>query len=343
MSTITLRNIKGSALTFTEMDNNFSNINTDKLENVVEDTTPQLGGDLDVNGNKITSASNGDIDIEPNGTGNVLLGNFTFDADQTVGAGQDNYVLTYDNGTGTISLEAAASGGISNVVEDTTPQLGGDLDVNGNSIVSSTNGNITIAPNGSGDIQLTPNTGNVDIDYATWPSADGSANQYLQTDGLGTLTWATVTPGISDVVEDTTPQLGGDLDVNGNDIVSVSNGNINVTPNGTGKTNLSNITYSEAVYTGLGTSGTLTPDPANGPVQTVSLTGNITINALGGTPAAGDSVTVIIDTNGTGRTLTSTMLFAGGSKTLSTTDTTDILTIFYDGTTYYASLATNFS
>jgi len=81
------------------------------LTDVVDDTTPQLGGNLDVNGNKIVSVSNGDIDIEPDGTGNVLLGNFTFDADQTVGAGQDNYVLTYDNGTGLISLEASAGGG----------------------------------------------------------------------------------------------------------------------------------------------------------------------------------------------------------------------------------------
>ena len=41
--------------------------------------------------------------------------------------------------------------------------------------------------------------------------------------------------GVSNVVEDTTPQLGGDLDVNGKDIVSTSNGNIEFTPNGTGK------------------------------------------------------------------------------------------------------------
>ena len=105
-----------------------------KLANVVEDTTPQLGGNLDVNGNKIVSTSNADIDIEPNGTGNVLLGNLKFDADQTVGAGQDDYVLTYNNSAGTISLEAAAGGGISSVVEDTSPQLGGTLDANGNTI-----------------------------------------------------------------------------------------------------------------------------------------------------------------------------------------------------------------
>lgn len=43
----------------------------------------------------------------------VDLGNFAFDVDQTVGAGQDNFVLTYDNGSGLISLEAAPGGGSS--------------------------------------------------------------------------------------------------------------------------------------------------------------------------------------------------------------------------------------
>ena len=41
--------------------------------------------------------------------------------------------------------------------------------------------------------------------------------------------------GLSDVVADTSPQLGGDLDVNGQDIVSTSNGNISLLPNGSGK------------------------------------------------------------------------------------------------------------
>ena len=99
---------------------NFTGFTTDDLTegstnkyntDVVADTTPQLGGALDVNGQKIVSVSNGNIDIEPHGTGDVLLGNFKFDADQTVGSGQDNYVLTYDHSTGKISLEASAGGG----------------------------------------------------------------------------------------------------------------------------------------------------------------------------------------------------------------------------------------
>ncbi len=126
----------------------------DVLQDIVNDTSPQLGGNLDVNGNKITSVSNGNIDIEPHGTGNVLIGNLTFDADQTVGAGQDNFVLTYNNSSGLIVLESNASGNLSNVVEDTTPQLGGNLDVNGQSLVTTSNGNIVLAPNGTGHTQL---------------------------------------------------------------------------------------------------------------------------------------------------------------------------------------------
>ena len=44
--------------------------------------------------------------IAADGSGDISLGNFKFDSDQTVGAGQDDYVLTYDNTSGKISLEA---------------------------------------------------------------------------------------------------------------------------------------------------------------------------------------------------------------------------------------------
>ena len=76
-----------------------------------------VDGNIELSNGKIVSSSNGDIDIEPNGTGNVLLGNFKFDADQTVGVGQDNHVLTYDHAAGTIGLEASAGGG-ANMVQD---------------------------------------------------------------------------------------------------------------------------------------------------------------------------------------------------------------------------------
>ena len=43
------------------------------LSNVVEDTTPQLGGNLDVNGKTITSASSGDVVITADGTGQLKI------------------------------------------------------------------------------------------------------------------------------------------------------------------------------------------------------------------------------------------------------------------------------
>lgn len=57
-------------------------------------------------------------------------------------------VLKY-NGTNWVASTPSA-GGISDVVDDTTPQLGGNLDVNGFSIVTTSAGNIEIAPDSSG-------------------------------------------------------------------------------------------------------------------------------------------------------------------------------------------------
>ena len=51
----------------------------------------------------------------------------------------------------------ASSAAISNVSEDTTPQLGGDLDVNGNDLVSTSNGNISLLPNGTGKVIIDGN------------------------------------------------------------------------------------------------------------------------------------------------------------------------------------------
>lgn len=138
-----------------------------------------------------------------------------------------------------------------------------------------------------------------------------------------------------------TPTLGGNLNVSTYSIVSTSNGNIAITPNGTGRTQATRLNYNEAIHSLGTTSGTITPDAANGNVQTITLNGNLTFSAFSN-PVAGQSITLIINTNGTNRTLTSTMKFAGGENTLSTTSTTDIISVFYDGTNYWASLAKDF-
>ena len=64
----------------------------------------------------------------------------------------------------------------------------------------------------------------------------------------------------TDLSNDTSPQLGGDLDVNSNDIVSTSNANISLLPNGTGK----------VVIDGNGSSGGVSIDDGNIDIRTAT-------------------------------------------------------------------------
>ena len=90
------------------------------LAAVVDDTTPQLGGNLDVNGNDIVSTSNADIDIIPNGTGDVNLGADAVqigdnDANATLTTqGTGDLILNTNNGTnaGTVTLADGSNGAI---------------------------------------------------------------------------------------------------------------------------------------------------------------------------------------------------------------------------------------
>lgn len=62
-------------ITFATFNTTANTVNvSDSATDVVGDTSPQLGGDLDVNGNSIVSTSNADINITPNGTGRVVFG-----------------------------------------------------------------------------------------------------------------------------------------------------------------------------------------------------------------------------------------------------------------------------
>ena len=80
------------------------------LANVIEDTTPQLGGDLDVNSQKITSAANGSIVIEPNGTG-ALIGNNTDGTPNARGANAVDWQLQRTAATEVASGAQSTVGG----------------------------------------------------------------------------------------------------------------------------------------------------------------------------------------------------------------------------------------
>tara|TARA_R100001510_G_scaffold3301_1_gene2618 strand:+ start:119 stop:907 length:789 start_codon:yes stop_codon:yes gene_type:complete len=128
------------------------------------------------------------ITVTPNDQSKLYLVNNTTSQSVVFTQGSGGNVTILAGASAWIYGDGAGSGAQvralpSDVVGDTTPQLGGDLDVNGNSIVSVSNGNIAITPNGSGKVVL---------DGLSYPTADGTNGQYLQTDGSGSLSFSTV-------------------------------------------------------------------------------------------------------------------------------------------------------
>lgn len=109
--------------------------------------------------------------------------------------------------------------------------------------------------------------------------------------------------------------------------------------------------YKETVFELTTTSaGTINVDVADGPIQKINLTENVTFTGFVNAEN-GQSVTLILVQDGTGsRTFTeslssaSLMLFAGGEQTLTTAaNSTDILSIVFADGIYYASLAKGFA
>jgi len=242
--------------------------------------------------------------------------------------GTANQVLQTD-GSGTLTFATVSGSGLSDVVDDTTPQLGGNLDVNGNSIVSASAGNIAITPD---------TTGSIILDGQNWPQADGSANQFLKTNGSGQLSYATVTQAtgneLENVVEDTTPQLGGNLDLNSNNITGT--GDITITGD------IKPTTYQETV--GTESSGTL--DLSTGNVFSHAPSANVTY-VFSNPPSSGTAFgfTLKVTPSATiTQTWPASVDWAGGTAPDATASgETDIFTFYTQdgGTTYYGFQAGN--
>ena len=156
--------------------------------------------------------------------------------DVTITSAANNDVLTYNNGVwGSAALPTPPAAGIQSVSEDANPQLGGALDVNGNSIVSTSDGNITLAPNGTGRVVLSG------IQY---PNVNGTDGQVLTTNGTGVASWATAAGGgasfaIVRITAAKGTQISGDLwrstiteELDSGNIISISSNQFNL-PAGT--------------------------------------------------------------------------------------------------------------
>ena len=252
----------------------------------------------------MTNATNADIYITPVGTGKLIVAN-----DMNIGKGAAGVTVlsNWNNSNTFILFKNRNASGV------------GQVEIKNNNVeISAGTGSNT------GDIVL--KTGGSGRSVAV---GDGT-NQALITSAIPLV-------GTSDLK--VAAGTGGAIVLG-----SASNSNITITPNGTGETIINNLVATEIIVANGNTgAATLTPNAALGAVQSYTVTGNITLNAFG-TPLAGQSITLIMTIGGAGSfTLTSSMKWAGGSKTISTAvGAIDIITVYYDGTTYFASLSKGF-
>jgi predicted RecA/RadA family phage recombinase len=191
---------------------------------LVDDTTPQLGGDLDVNGNKITSASNGNITIDPDGTGAIIMksDDIQFDGGGVFGG----KIKLYESdiaGSNFVAISAplAVTADTTLTLPDGAGSAGQALTTNGSGTLSWSSFVTSANPTVSGLLSVEEggaDTGRIalyDIDGSNYvlikaadtiasnvtfvlPAADGSANQVIKTDGSGNLSFVDQSTGTVD-------------------------------------------------------------------------------------------------------------------------------------------------
>ena len=186
--------------------------------------------------NTLFFCATGDRNIGIGAGGSGALGNIT-NGDYNIGIGEQ--AGRFWNGSALNNIAIGKNAGPSALIDEDdklyignaagVPFIGGDMGTGAFQI--------------SGTMRLTERADHIGTPAATFGELwvrTATPNELVFTDDAGTDHNLTAS-GIADVVDDTAPQLGGNLDVNGNDIVSVSNGDIGIIPNGTGKTKITNI------------------------------------------------------------------------------------------------------
>lgn len=123
-------------LTVTGTTNSVETTNTRVSDNIITYNNGESGSGV--------TAGTAGIEIDRGSLDNALL---VFDESD------DSFKVSTDGGS---SFTALATGSGTDVVNDTTPQLGGDLDINGKNIISATsNMDIQLIPNGTGRVTVT--------------------------------------------------------------------------------------------------------------------------------------------------------------------------------------------
>ena len=143
--------------------------------NLLSDLTPQLGGNLDVNGQTITSASNGNIVIDPDGTGTISLGADTsVTGDLTV----DTTTLVVDATNDRVGVNTASPTAELHIASTTTPTI-----------------KIEDSDNGFDPVQLGATNGGRDFTFVTNQDYyfNNASSTYMAIDSSGRLLVGTST------------------------------------------------------------------------------------------------------------------------------------------------------
>ena len=145
------------------------------------------------------------------------------DVDYTAGAGIDGDVLTWVNASSEWQAVTPVTAPVTSVNTQTGAVVLDTADVSENTNLYYTDGRV------DSEVATLPLSTLSDVTYTAGPGIDGDVLTWVNASSE----WQAVTPasgGLAAVVNDTSPQLGGDLDVNSHSIVSVSNGDINLAP-----------------------------------------------------------------------------------------------------------------
>ncbi len=198
---------------FDKINDNFTELygSTAEANDLIEDSSPQLGGDLDVNGRRITSArSNEDIILLPNGTGGVVasavrIAGTTLSADDssliTIAEGfQVNGATNIDGAvtaTSTVAVTGATTLSSTLSVTGATTMLAGltATSLTTNTIASNgSNADLSIQPSGTGDVLISA----LRVNGTTLDSSDSTAiniNEALVVDGTINISGASTLTG----------------------------------------------------------------------------------------------------------------------------------------------------
>ena len=250
---------------FDKINDNFSELygSTAEANDLIEDSTPQLGGDLDVNGRRITSArSNEDIILLPNGTGGVVASAIRI-AGTTISS-DDSSTININEGlvvdgtasvsgaatlSSTLGVTGAATLSSTLAVSDATTLTTTNIDnltIQDSNITSSSNADINITPGGTGSTII---GSSITIKGTTISSADSSTiniNEGLVVDGTGNFSGTLTTAALTTVGTHT---VTGQADIEGvtikdNTVSSnASNSDLEITANGTGKVEIEGISF----------------------------------------------------------------------------------------------------